>query len=987
MSCKHFAAALLIGLVLAGPAWSFAPTSMSDYEVYLPAAQVSPIHTNPGEAEAAVLLPTLATFRSGEGQGWKVLEWDPNLGTPSSMGGPPIPLVGPGASEDAIRAGIEAFVARNAAAFRANPQQLRITSVTDLGGERSYVIMGQFIDGIEVIDGRLDFGLWKGNIVLVGSALYQNVDVSLLATVDESSAIALAHNGIPVSDGDGVTHPSRLVVLPVFSGTTPVYHLAWEVYLKTNAPENIWRTYVDAHDGTLLWRQGEYAFYEITGTTRGQVEPKSVYTPPQYVNSPLEDERVTASGSYTGYSDETGAFSVTVPNNTTYSLNTQFYGYWCNVNNQSGGDASLTRDGSPTNPVNFFFDDTNSHPAERDVYYHVNDTHDWIKSIDPTFTYLDLVMAANVNIPSTCNAYYVNRTVNFYLEGGGCNNTGRIADVISHEYGHGITAGEYSPNSPPTGSGMGEGFSDIYAMTMHGDPVMGENFNTNGAPVRDGENLRQYPGTECAGEVHCLGEIIMGAMWKTRKNFVEKYGQPGVSTYDHLTINTVKTKTTNMPGFLNRLLMNDDTDGNLANGTPNWYEICNAFAIHNLPCPPLTSYVTISSNPIDDQTVSGDYMITAIAQAVGGGALDPSKIKIYYTTDVPGGPTTWLSVTMSATGNPDEYQGAIPNQGCGQHVRYYVKAEKFTGESATAPALAPYHAVYEFMTGQFDAFADDLEQDRGWTVHPADDTASTGFFERADPVGKSSTTYGVTQPEDDHTPTGTQCFVTDSRGGAWSSYDVDGGRVSVVSPRFDWSNNPVAEIRFWGFYFDVTPTDDTLRVAISTDDGTTWKDIRKIIGSDLNAWTFYKVYAEDAKYGFTSTMRVRFQMEDLNVQTTCAEACIDDIEIRYTVCTSDVANGSDLPAKFLVEQNRPNPFNPLTTIKFGLPAASHASVEIYDASGRKVRTLFDGMKPAGYHNVVWDGRDDANRAVGSGVYYYSVKAGDKQASHKMMLLK
>jgi flagellar hook assembly protein FlgD len=94
-----------------------------------------------------------------------------------------------------------------------------------------------------------------------------------------------------------------------------------------------------------------------------------------------------------------------------------------------------------------------------------------------------------------------------------------------------------------------------------------------------------------------------------------------------------------------------------------------------------------------------------------------------------------------------------------------------------------------------------------------------------------------------------------------------------------------------------------------------------------------------------------------------------------------------IPATFTVDQNRPNPFNPRTAIRFGLPSAGPVQVSVFDAAGRKVRTLLDEPRDAGYHTVVWHGRDDRGHAVGSGLYYYTVKAGTNEAGNKMMLLK
>jgi hypothetical protein len=86
-------------------------------------------------------------------------------------------------------------------------------------------------------------------------------------------------------------------------------------------------------------------------------------------------------------------------------------------------------------------------------------------------------------------------------------------------------------------------------------------------------------------------------------------------------------------------------------------------------------------------------------------------------------------------------------------------------------------------------------------------------------------------------------------------------------------------------------------------------------------------------------------------------------------------------------QNAPNPFNPSTTISFTLAERERVTIAIYDASGRRVRTLVDESRDLGTYEVRWDGRDDAGAAVGSGVYFYRLSAGKYSDSKKMVLLK
>jgi len=94
------------------------------------------------------------------------------------------------------------------------------------------------------------------------------------------------------------------------------------------------------------------------------------------------------------------------------------------------------------------------------------------------------------------------------------------------------------------------------------------------------------------------------------------------------------------------------------------------------------------------------------------------------------------------------------------------------------------------------------------------------------------------------------------------------------------------------------------------------------------------------------------------------------------------------PQVFALEQNSPNPFNPVTNIFFSIPAKAEVELYVYDISGRVVKKLVDGapMEP-GRHKATWDGRNDAGRAVSSGVYFCKLLAADKVAQMKMVVLK
>ena len=94
-----------------------------------------------------------------------------------------------------------------------------------------------------------------------------------------------------------------------------------------------------------------------------------------------------------------------------------------------------------------------------------------------------------------------------------------------------------------------------------------------------------------------------------------------------------------------------------------------------------------------------------------------------------------------------------------------------------------------------------------------------------------------------------------------------------------------------------------------------------------------------------------------------------------------------LPQEPGLGQNYPNPFNPSTQIRFQIPTARDVELRVYNLLGQTVRTLISGPMKAGIHTVAWDGSDARGRPVASGVYFYSIKAGDFAKVRKMTMLK
>ncbi|MBP7563447.1 MAG: T9SS type A sorting domain-containing protein [Candidatus Cloacimonetes bacterium] len=99
---------------------------------------------------------------------------------------------------------------------------------------------------------------------------------------------------------------------------------------------------------------------------------------------------------------------------------------------------------------------------------------------------------------------------------------------------------------------------------------------------------------------------------------------------------------------------------------------------------------------------------------------------------------------------------------------------------------------------------------------------------------------------------------------------------------------------------------------------------------------------------------------------------------------SDLTNNKPT---IILNQNRPNPFNPETTISYELNIESKIELKIYNVKGQKIKTLLSEIQTTGTHSVIWDGRDNKGEMVSSGIYFYLIESEHEQHIRKMLLLK
>src|SRR5690606_22218609 len=239
----------------------------------------------------------------------------------------------------------------------------------------------------------------------------------------------------------------------------------------------------------------------------------------------------------------------------------------------------------------------------------------------PASNWLNNQLTSNMNLNNTCNAFWGGGTVNFYREGGGCGNTGQLAGVFDHEWGHGLddNGTNGSVSSP------GEGIADLYAALRLNTSCIGRGFLLSGlcggygdpcTPASGCSGIRTVDWAERqsgqphtvawvnsnpqCGSVHCRGTLYSESVWDLAKRDL-----PTIFSLDDNTAVALATRitykgadnvatwfvTTNgnqggcaATGGYMQFLGADDDNGNLADGTPHMTAIFSAFNRHEIAC-------------------------------------------------------------------------------------------------------------------------------------------------------------------------------------------------------------------------------------------------------------------------------------------------------------------------------------------------------------------------------------------------------------------
>jgi len=651
-----------------------------------------PIHNMPlEEAQAQMSAQSMnawANFFARHGNRFNVY-MDPRSGTPTSVQGsvPLIPGKGVGNNVSLASVGqqlgrpvskidqavvadlVVKFVADNQAALGVDLLQLgepRVTQVTDFLWQ---VHIPQQVQGVPVRHGRLAATINHGNLILLGTEAWGNVQASIKPMVTSQDAVALGnlHAGLIASPSELWMQPT-LEIAPMvrtenekgqtFIGTLGhgyEHRLVWSYGFERQGEYERWRMTVDAQTGEVLAMEDTNNYF--TAGIKGGIYPSTnieictdnarcgVMQP----NSPMPwaNTGLAAPNNFTNgagvYDFTTGTATTTLDGRYVRIVDTCGAISFSSTTGDMdlGGtngqhDCTIGNGGGPGNT-----------PASRSAFYEVNKLAELARGWLPTNTWLQNKLTANVNLNSTCNAFWNGTTINFYKSGGGCRNTGEIGAVFDHEWGHGLDDNDANG----TLSNSSEGYADIAGILRLQASCVGYGFwhtsnrgcgqtpdgtgynqnesqvssagtlcNLNCSGVRDadwGQHAGTTPSTPqnfvcskctsssgpCGRQVHCAASPARQAAWDlvTRDltaapfnmdsntafitgNKLFYQGSGNIGTWHACDCTAGTSDGCGATNGYMQWLAADDDNGNLNDGTPHMTAIYAAYNRHNIAC-------------------------------------------------------------------------------------------------------------------------------------------------------------------------------------------------------------------------------------------------------------------------------------------------------------------------------------------------------------------------------------------------------------------
>lgn len=714
--------------------------------------------------------------------------WDEHTGVPLRIFGSGI--AAPGAVASAAAA--EEFARRYLAIYidtlapGAAAKDFVLAGNEELRGVRT-VGFYQYHRGMQVVGGQVSFVFKHDRLIVMGSQALPAVQARLGTPVSDQRAAAGATSWIRRDRAPDARAASvgAAVVLPLIGEDGRIeYRSALPVEVGSRAPLSRYTVYVDAATGEPIARQNHLR--AIAGTVfynaaeRWPGSDRRDY-PAIHASLTVDGEVVTSDeGGLVSWLGKAIALMIAKP-----------AGPFVQIIDEGGALGSAMfdlRDGGSAvwNEANTEFVD-----AQITTFVHANLAKDYARTLNPALPWLDETMTAHVQavIPGfgrTCNAVSDGNSIYMFRGDDNCSNTGRLSDVIYHEFGHSLHAQSIIPGAGAFDGALSEGIGDYYAATRNDDPAMGRGIFLSDAPLRHIDPPdREYRWPEdIRSDPHATGLIFAGVMWDLRKELIRTMGKEAGVTYADRLFYAVLQRASDIPSSYVAVLSEDDDDGNLMNGTPNVCLINRTFGLHGLVDFSFGGGVAVSRPSRDGMLVSVETRApTHVCPDTP--RIDSATIEWHLR----GQEDQRGMVPMEAGGSV--YAGKIPAQEPGSVVRYRVVVAMTDGATQVYPRN-PADPYYELYIGDtIPLYCNDFEHDPEQGAQPWTHGALAGDdkWQWGTPTGAGG------DPTEAHSGTGV--YGMDLGGSGLDGRYASSSHSFARSPRIATAGYDEVRVQYW----------------------------------------------------------------------------------------------------------------------------------------------------------------------------------------------
>jgi len=929
------------------------------------------------------------------------ISWDPTLGTPRFVRSTATFLTAAAPVEASTV--VEQFVADNRSIFEIDPveveQSRRSRDYSTRHNGVHHLTFQQQIEGVDLFGAELTANVMPdGRLINVSStmlprpaggfetapysvrplaAIHRAAESIGAAITVEPAATGLAPGGSPGESQviEWSSTPDFRTDLPV---TTELFYFprtrreivpAWLVQLPEIGIGNTYMVLVDANDGTILWRDNLLDFLGGTQDITLRVYPSDSPTPgsPGFATpgplQPLAVPRSLLTVTPASVAAVSPDHWINDGGNETLGNNVEAH-----LDTNADNSPDLPRPtGVPFRVFDFALNLTQAPTAYQDatvtnLFYHCNLYHDRLYALgfdEASGNFQtnnfgnggaggDPVQADAQDGSGTNNANFSTpadgsdgRMQMFVWTGPTPDRDGDLdAEIIYHEYSHGLSNRLVGGLSGTQSRGMGEGWGDYFGISLlanSGDDIHGtypfvgystkdwsgqaENYyfgirrfpystdlNKNPLTYADTDPAQNayppgIPQSVVVGNnpssVHNVGEVWCSMLLECRANLWTSLGFSANELLMQLVVDGMKLGPSG-PNFI------EERDGILQadlvnNAGANLSDLWAGFAKRGLGGNAASPGGTSTTGVVEDFTIPAlvffaypggipDQLLPSQAtafsvdiSALGGATLVPGSGLLF--TSVNGGA---FAATAMTEGSPGQYTATIPAQSCFDEVEFYVSVNTNSGV-VTDPSAAPGDANLALVFGStLELFGDDFEANLGWTVTDSGGLTA-GSWERGIPVN-----LGRGDPPADSDGSGT-CFLTENDP-VDSNSDVDNGSTTITSPVFDISGG--GQIRYDYWLNDIASgaigIEDGLQVEVATDaGGTNWVQLRNYQNTQA-AWRTDTIQV-GVDVPASSTIRIRFTATEVTPGDVL-EAGIDAVFVEMLECSGGSAafcDGSD----------------------------------------------------------------------------------------------